>query len=331
MKRIVAREFLLLVSCIVLVLLLALFGWLRNAWFEHQIEITGIKYGQQLNVLDSLSAQAKPVQLDFLDLFDSAYVRKRPQVFLSIPSEAMDELIALVLAAPAVYKNNSHEQGQSDPLGIPPQTPLEWNERYLICIANALNDQTYLSVDQSELKPWEKYALLQRSNPFLRAALLMQFEDDSQSLNLALQQKGIPSRAEVESVHQAETSNPSKTRSTTLIAGVLLHDTLPYQELRIACEFLIRKNVVHCTFQDLFYTLHRKPVPPTQEALGLVTKQKVVVDKLAREQEASQLSRWSGAKQWAVVKWAAIVLLVLAYPLRLFVLGTCWALKTLKS
>jgi hypothetical protein len=93
----------------------------------------------------------------------------------------------------------------------------------------------------------------------------------------------------------------------------------------------MNRRVLRCNFDELLYTLQNKAVPPSQEALDALAKQRAVVDELGGEQNNARASLWSEAKQWAVVKWASIVLLVLVYPLRLLVLGTRWALQTLRT
>ncbi len=111
----------------------------------------------------------------------------------------------------------------------------------------------------------------------------------------------------------------------------LLCDTIPYAELRDGYEHLKNRRVLRCNFDELLYTLQNKAVPPSQEAIDALAKKQATVNQLREEQNEARASIWSEAKQWAVVKWAAIVLLVLVYPLRLLVLGTLWAIKVLRK
>lgn len=111
----------------------------------------------------------------------------------------------------------------------------------------------------------------------------------------------------------------------------LLCDTIPYAELRRGYDHLKNRRVLRCNFDELLHTLQNKAVPPGQEAIDALAKQQATVNQLREEQNESRASIWSEAKQWAVVKWTAIVLLVLVYPLRLLILGTLWAVRTLRS
>ena len=90
MKRIVAKEFLLLVGCLVVLVLVALFGWIRNSWFEHRAESIGWEQVKQSRVLDSLDQLTVPRHLDFLDLFEPDFLRTNYDVFLIAPFWTMD-------------------------------------------------------------------------------------------------------------------------------------------------------------------------------------------------------------------------------------------------
>jgi len=58
---------------------------------------------------------------------------------------------------------------------------------------------------------------------------------------------------------------------------------------------------------------------------------KTTLGELFQEQQVARSSIWNDSEQWAVVKWAAVVLLALFYPLRFLVLGTKWALKAIRE
>ena len=94
MKRIVAKEFLLLVGCAVVVLLVALFGWLRNEWLSNQMESVGTSRSECSAVVDSLRLRSVPVRHTFIELFDTLYVRESFPPLLGSPPwiERLDPL-----------------------------------------------------------------------------------------------------------------------------------------------------------------------------------------------------------------------------------------------
>ncbi len=152
--------------------------------------------------------------------------------------------------------------------------------------------------------------------------------NDGRTWNDIMESKGVtPAIIDTVLVRHHNDSSGSP-RLLVLVRGILC-DTVPFEELRHAFEYLKERSVLQCGFEDLLSTLQDKPVPPTQEALAAVAHQRAIVNKLREEQNDARASLWGAAKQGDMVKWAAIVLLVLFYPLRLLVLGTRWALRTL--
>ena len=115
------------------------------------------------------------------------------------------------------------------------------------------------------------------------------------------------------------------------MARVLIGEPSPHAALQMAYTHLVDKGALKCSFNQLLFTMQRKPVPPPEEILVAFAEQRAVVDELHKKENEARASLWNEAKQWTVVKWAAIVLLVLVYPLRLLVLGTRWAFRTLRT
>jgi hypothetical protein len=155
-------------------------------------------------------------------------------------------------------------------------------------------------------------------------------ESEITTWEAALVQRGVPKIETIDLLQRAQIDTASYITHLIAIRGVLC-DTIPYAELRGGYDVLKSRNVLRCNFDELLYTLQNKPVPPSQEAIDALAKQQATVNQLREEQNEARASIWSEAKQWAVVKWAAIVLLVLVYPLRLLVLGTFWAIKVLRK
>lgn len=329
MKRIVAKEFLLLVGCVVVVLLVAVFAWARNAWLRHTVEKLNRAIYIETDSLLKLHLQASARRLDFVDLFEPKYVRNNHDVFLRTPRWTMDQFMDILAINP--FAEFGGEEVHT----------VDWHKRYLGCTANALKKAGYLTPDRlsrysdmaglrqfsgsTTMKPWER-AAWQEHNDFA-AQFLDGFHDDEHIIDSALEKLGVP-RQELLRNAPPDTSTAAP---TMLIVYALERDTLPFTELRSAYHFLVANHVLACSFEELLFTLQNKPVPPSQEVLEAVIKKKTTVDELDQALADARTSIWSEAKQWAVVKWAAIVLLVLVYPLRLLVLGTRWALQTLRA
>jgi hypothetical protein len=416
MKRIVAKEFLLLVGCFLIVLLVALFGWLRNAWLEQVAASAGSEHVEQSNVLDSLSLLTVPTHLDFLNLFEPEFIHENCDVFITSPFWTYDpflvglpngplseqyieyrervytllnaelnsfnmtkkefekridsdpeygkriygilcsiykdvkrpkeEFLALINAAqsPDPFKEFG---GQQDGTRSAPQ----FNRRYLICIIKALDKLQCLTPDRlnrlatrcgrtsdqtNDLK--DRLVAYKASQPIswrppADAAEVYNPsapESEITTWEAALVQRGVPKIETIDLLQRAQIDTASYITHLIAIRGVLC-DTIPYAELRGGYDVLKSRNVLRCNFDELLYTLQNKPVPPSQEAIDALAKQQATVNQLREEQNEARASIWSEAKQWAVVKWAAIVLLVLVYPLRLLVLGTFWAIKVLRK
>lgn len=354
MKRIVAKEFLLLVGCVVAVVLVALFGWGRNAWLNQRIADLVREHSEQSKLLDSLVQGSAPIKHDFIDLFDSTFVSKNCEVFLITPFWTHDPFLTGQYEGtkPPFEPNKSFTVAQNDPLGIlPPPPPPKFDLRLLLCLANALEMHQYLTPERvGELASrcgWTTYddpqwlhALDDAATKAVRVWRPPPLESeevynppvtyDERTWNDVMESKGVPSYV-VDSVllrhHNDSLSSP---HLMVLVRGILC-DTVPYTELRLAFEFLKERNVLLCSFDELLFTLKDKPVPAAQEALDAVAEQEATVDKLHQEQSELRASLWSEAKQWAVIKWAAIMLFVLVWPLRLLVLGTRWAVRTLRA
>lgn len=338
MKRIAAREFLLFVACMAVVLLVALFGWMRNSWFEHRFASIGRELAEQREVEDSLSQRAVPKYLDFLDLFEPEYVRGNCDVFIVAPFWTMDPFWVLT--------NDEFEYGLDNP------SPLSTlNRRYLMCVVKALDAQDYWSHDQLARlamncgQPPEKLTQLAemlRSSVPERQATWRPPTDAAEIYNPSaphaqmttwrevLEQKGA-SKISIDSTLFHARRDTSHYIPLLIAVRGLLCESTPHTALRSAAEYLRERHALRCNTDDLLYTLQGKAAPPPQEAIDALTNQRATVDKLRTEQSNASASLWSAAKQWAIVKWAAIVLFVLVYPLRLLVLGTRWAVRTLRA
>lgn len=367
MKRIVAKEFLLLLGCVVMILLVALFGWARNAWLNHRIDSIGPELETQVRTLDSLSTNVNPKEHRLIDLFDSASVRGIRRFCFDLPEicNGLDPLspfsraytCALVDAAQRTgYITTDLERRVRNPRvrfstladlakAVRNKYPGSYNdiddrvlalklvEQYPLAFPN-LRDSAIAANGRHEVNsgPWTKYS---EDNPFTdawRYKLQPVAEDysDRSALLKSLNSGSfrIPLQELADSMDAAR-PRPLPPASFNL-ALTIQQEEPPHTELRRAFDHLSSHGVLTCTFEEVLYTLQRKPVPPTQEAMDALAAQRATVDELRKEENDARTSLWSGAKQWAVVRWAAIVLLVLVYPLRLLVLGTRWAVKTLR-
>ncbi len=364
MKRIVAKEFLLLVGCVVVVLLVALVGWTRNVWLSQRIHNIRSEHAEQLMVLDSLRAETDSVSLNFIELFDTAFVHGHPDVFIGqrplhigSGSYSMDDLLS------------------------------DFSRIYLACLFNTLRETGYYSQSRMEELTVASRMKSRMANPILKEArrnwagleeppievktpdgIVIGFPSSMGRIDMADVMGMLyanPTKGRPRNLLHRESHDPRRSSSAVLLDALLLnehqglgeivsaaystvgdsvsyqmalafsktvmHESPAHENLRNAYDHLAQRNVLICAFDELLYTLQRKPVPPTQEALDALATQRATVDELRKEENDARTSLWSGAKQWAVVKWAAIVLLVLVYPLRLLVLGTRWALRTLRS
>lgn len=338
MKRIVAKEFLLLIGCLVVLILVILFGWIRNSWFVHRADSIGREQVEQSRVLDSLGQLTLPRHLDFLDLFEPEFVRKNCSVFLVSPFWTMEPFFALTMDEFMYGRDNSS-----------PQPP--FNRRYLLCMVKALDVEGYWSHDQLTRlamncgQPPDKMNQLVevlRSRMTEQAASWRPPSDASEIYNPiaskarmttwkeVLKQRGV-SNTSIDSSLMYARSDTSRSIPLLIAIRGLLCDSMPYAALRSGFEYLRGRRVLRCNVDDLLYTLQDKAVPPTQEALDAFAKQKTTVYELRTQQNAARASLWSAAKQWEVVKWSAIVLFLLVWPLRLLVLGTRWAVRTLRA
>ncbi|MBK9274012.1 MAG: hypothetical protein IPM49_05650 [Flavobacteriales bacterium] len=404
MKRIIAKEFLLLVGCLIVVLLVAVFGWIRDSWFQHRADSLGREQSEQATILDSLSQLSVPRHLDFLDLFEPDFVRKNYDVFLVSPFWTMDPFFSGIHGGPILRKvegdpfatqgakpqddqNKPFTGVEDDPFeefgGHAVKTPkfieveapdgsvIEFpetmtkgdieavmqrhypniNRRFLVCIAKSLNAQGYLTADrigqleatcglsgadligiEHELRNASAGHEMSWKPPLDAEEVYTSSKTDGASISWieALQERGVPK--------DEMTKCLTKARSDTTIAPSLLHavrgllcDTIPYAELRDGFDYLKQRRVLRCNFDELLYTLQNQAVPPSQEALEAAARQRVVVNQLRDDKNIARASIWNETKQWIVVKWVAIVLLVLVYPLRLLVMGTLWAVRTLRT
>ena len=176
--------------------------------------------------------------------------------------------------------------------------------------------------DKPGLKPWERYET--------RKHIPLPEAQDLALLRAGLRSKHYPEATSLSL--NAEEGDTTITQSLRLaLARTLMDSTSGYAEMKSVHNHLQNRHVLNCTFDALLYTLQRKSVPPGQETLDALAKQREAVDGLRKEGNEARAGLWSATKQWSVVKWAAIVLLVLVYPLRLLVLGTRWAVRTLRA
>lgn len=400
MKRIVAKEFLLLVGCLIVLLLIALFGWIRNAWFEHRADSIGREQVEQSRVLDSLGQLTVPRHLDFLDLFEPEFVRKNCSVFLISPFWTIDPFLTGVpggpvsrkaKADPSVTRETKPPFDPTKPYTVVNDDPFEEfdghanyirvkapdgsiinfpvsmteadiaavmqrhypniNRRYLMCFAKALHSQGYLTADRTsqlaavcgftdqdfagierELRAATKQFGTAWKPPIDAEEVYPSLAAGSKSVSWieTLQDRGVPKEELPEQVTRAR-ADTSIARELFIAVRGLLCDTAPYAQLRKGFDYLKEHRALRCDVDDLLYTLQNKAVPPTQEAFVAFAKQKKTVDELRTQKNATRASLWSEAKQWGVIRWAAIMLFVLVWPLRLLVLGTRWAVRTLQA
>lgn len=225
------------------------------------------------------------------------------------------------------------------------------NRRFLVCIAKALDAQGYLTTDRigqleaicglssTDLKEIEREMRNASARheiswrpPFDAEEVYTSSKTDGSSVSWieALQERGVPKDEMTKYLTKARSNSTTKPTLLHAVRG-LLCDTFPYAELRHGFEYLKQRRVLRCNFDELLHTLQNQAVPPSQEALDAAARQRVVVIQLRDDKNIARASIWNEAKQWAVVKWSAIVLLVLVYPLRLLVLGTRWAVRTLRA
>ncbi len=383
MKRIVAREFLLLVSCMVALLLAALFGWGRNAWLARTIQASSDEIASRIPILDSLHRNAQPKQLDFVGLFDTTFLRTHGTM-LSLDSAWIDGLnplsemsrvyVGVFVNALASTGYNSQEstpslklpEGSISDLGalVKRKYPsayqdlsdhtvgIKARERYPIAFAHYSDSLPTRISTESRL--WEPPA--KDLQPRVDDEMAMLYgavhivEESWNGLSAdGWSGKGIPEseQADMGSIKASlsgigvafeelqvypETLVITSTYTPRLaFATALMNEPEEHAQMRSAYKHLADQCALSCTYEDLLYTIQRKPIPPSQDIQDALAAQTVAIDELGREQNDARASLWNEDKQWSVVKWAAIVLFVLVWPLRLLILGTRWALRTVRS
>ncbi len=408
MKRIVAREFLLLVGCLLAVAFVGLFGWMRNMWFQQCANNTARQTSSQVIRLDSLRQRTVPVHLNFLDLFDSTFVRNNCDVFIVSPFWTMDPFFVnpprknpileaarqqdlrqrlqplpphkrwilydgltkegydLGTYAEFDAKMENPEKVRALYNGItkdgydvgsyeefyakvgPSRVLSPINRRYLMCIVKGLDAQGYLTSNQrnalgarcgtseGETRVLEEQARQAMADAWMPPADAAEVynptapKSDMITWEAALKQKGVAEKVIGSALARARDDTSIYMPLLIAVRGFLC-DTVPNVELRSAFEYLEKRHVLHCSFEDLLFTLQNQPVPPRQETFDALARQREVVERLRDAERSARANLWSVAKQWSLVKRAAIVLFVLVWPLRLLVLGTRWALKTVRS
>jgi hypothetical protein len=381
MKRIAAREFLLLVGCMALILLVALFGWGRNAWLARSVQASSDEIARRLPILDSLNHNAQPRQLAFVGLFDTTFLRTHNTVF-SLDSAWIDGLNPLsemsrvyvgILVNALVstgYHNPlaspKHPEGSLSDLGalvkrkFPNAYPnlsdhtagVKARERYPIAFAQYSDGAaTRISTESTLWEPPPKDLQQRVDGEMAMMYGAVHIVDESWDGHSARgwSGKAIPEmeQADMKAMKSTfiqigvqyeelqvypETLVISSTYAPRLVLGTALMNEVDEQaQFHSAFEHLVDNNVLKCTFDELLLTTQRRPVPPTTEAQQALSEQKTAINELEQERNNARTGLWSAAKQWEVVKWAAIVLFVLVWPLRLLLLGTRWALRTVRS
>ncbi len=345
MKRIVAKEFLLLVGCVAIVLLVALFGWIRNRYLNYRAETAHHAYSAENAVLDSLNGKGVPIIYDAADLFDSAYTHKAPTALIA-PQWILDA---------AAKRKRLWDNLKRDGYDLPDfeafTYKLAQRPRRAILHAALIKEgydipdfDTFSRDIAGDLLPSPSKPEFDPSKPFevVQPDPLNILPPPPPKWNRdkvirfvnALKDQGFltPDRVNHYATKgQVETSDSSANWQFLITVQALMADTAPYTELRMAFNHLKERKVLSADFNVLVSTLQDKPVPPSTETLDAIAKQRTIVDGLLKMQNDARAGIWSAAKQWAVVKWAAIVLLVLVYPLRLLVLGTRWAIRTIRQ
>lgn len=366
MKRTIAKEVLLLVACVVVLLLVALFGWTRNGWLNHRIENSKQTISEHQRGIDSLEARTALVELNFVDLFDSTFVRNRYYLFVWPPAwhKGLDPLgtmsrvntaqLASVLRDAGYLSSLNVDSIQAIPSPFPSSLdlgravrnrfPEDYHDfadselgnmmlrRYPFAFSNLVTEKS-----SSGIEPWSKYARTEENEahvggPKAAKIEIEKIDDEDAAKNLAT----VQDYRRITFEELGEGVDPTLTDSAFvsvpfILARAFTHEPAPHKELQKAYTFLRERGSLKCSFDELLYTLQRKPVPPAKEMLDALAKLRTTVDELQNEGSGARLGLWSEAKQWAVLKWAAIVLLVLVYPLRLLVLGTLWAIKVLRK
>jgi hypothetical protein len=403
MKRIVAKEFLLLVGCVLVVLFVALFGLARNAWLTHHIKSHAQQIAHETILLDSLRPLTSPKNLHFINLFDSAFVSKQAQLLLICPawtkglnpflrlnrvyvSQLSNTLISIgydMNINSSDIKNSPKHEVSIIELGrelkaIYPEELGRMADTIVGISAVHESPLAFSSVNTLGNPSWQfkpeteesinlcseklRRILLESINAksasqFDRGEFVVKLPDGtlvafpiemtvSEVADVIVSMESREAILNVQRLHKVEShtmlketkrlwmdakKDSSLQSPNYLLASVLIGESMPHVELQMAYDYLVRKGVLNCSFNELLFTMQRKPVPPSQETLDAFAKQKANVDRLHKERSDAQASLWSEVKLWAVVKWAAIVLLMMVYPLRLLVLGTLWAVRTMRS
>ena len=351
MKRIVAREFLLVVGWLILCILVGMFGWIRNSWIEHRIDSLGRIYENQSHTQDSLAHYVVPRHLDFLDLFEPQFVRNHYDVFLLSPFWTMDPYFTGVSSGPIlghVVDNPFEEFGG---VAVVPSPSQKYNRRLLLCVAKALDNQGYLTPDRTlklaaacgysirdyagveqELRNATRHHENGWRSPIDAQEVYISFPKSIGPVSWidALYQRGVP-KEEMSKLIKTTRSDTSIAPNLLIAFRSLLCDTVPNAHLRNGFNYLKEQHALRCTFDELLYTLQDNAVPPSEDALAAFMVQKATLDELYEKQSYARASLWSESKQWNVLKWVAVIMFVLVWPLRLLVLGTQWALRTLRT
>ncbi len=345
-KRIVAKEFLLIVGCVVAVLLVALFGWVRNGWYTIQAESAANTHRVQTLVLDSLYERSVPALYETADLFVPAYTSKLPSAVAAPPSWIIDA----AANRKRLYDNLLRDGYELPDFGIFTIKVSDKSKRAALYAEvkkegyDVPDFETFSEDIAGDLLPSTPKPPFDPNKPFeviqpdplniLPPPPLKWNRNKVFCFVSALKDQGYftPERLRRYAIATHIEASDSSGRQHFLIAAeALTSDTVPYSELREAVEYLKERNILHSDFDICLRTLQNKPIPPTQETLDALAKQRTLVAELVTKKNNARANLWSADKQWAVVKWAAIVLLVLVYPLRLLMLGTRWALRTLKT
>jgi hypothetical protein len=397
------ESFLLLVGCIVVVLLVSLFGWARNAWLNHQIESYAHQRIEHAVLLDSLRPLTSPTKHQFIDLFDSAYVAQHAQLLLTAPAwtKGLDPFRELNRVYVAQLANTLNSTGYLNRSTSTRLESISEEERSIIDLGRelkalypsefgsmadkvvgiaAVNESpvAFSSVNTLgnpfwQFKPETEKSIALCSEQLRRLLLesvnatsdsqfdqgvfvaklpdgtLVRFPSEMSVSEVVDVIVGMESREAIISAQQlskaeglamlketkrlwTEARKDSSLQSPSyLLARVLIGEPSPRVELQMAYDYLTRNDVLNCAFNDLLFTMQRKPVPPMEEKLDAFSKHMTIVDELHKAEFDNRARLWNTAEQWAAVKWATLVVLVLVYPLRLLVLGTRWALRTLKA
>lgn len=366
MKRVLAKEFLLLVGCMVLLLLTSLFGWARNSWLTSKADDLGHRISVQESLCDSLELHTKPSRHNFITLFDSNYVSRHCDVFASPLPWRGDLAKHFTIEEFAskysrVYLSRlahvlSKEQYFTEPViaklsQVPPpvefaEPPMNWPGLPSSEWMRKLYAGGYVPLppgswdppeddlliveapDGSEL-PFPMWMLEEDMEDFM--AMFYPGEHLPQTLLFALvASKQKSAEAVIPDMLTAELSPEGQSTDIAFMKAIMRDDST-HATLRPAFAWLDGRGVVRCTFEELLYTLQRELTPPGQGEVQRLGQERFSLGTMEQELKALKGQVWNEEKQWSVVKWVAIVLLLVVYPLRLLTIGTRWAFRTLRA